>query len=87
MTKVRPLRLTFDTEVGAAYLHVRKAKIHRTVERMNKKGFATIDLDSEGEVIGIEVVGWKSFDLQEIAKIAGIRPSKVDWSKLQIKLL
>ena len=57
-----------DTEVSAAYVRFKRAKIARTVRHASKWPIMTIDLDARGEVLGVEFVGVKRFDLEYLLR-------------------
>lgn len=57
-----------DTEVSAAYVRFKRAKVARTVRQASKWPIVTIDLDARGEVVGVEFVGVKRFDLDYLLR-------------------
>lgn len=59
----RSATVEIDTEAAAAYVRFRRAKVARTVRHSSKWPIVTIDLDARGEVIGVEFIGVKRFDL------------------------
>jgi uncharacterized protein YuzE len=56
------LRVTFDPQADAAYIALREitagdARFQCVVECSDARGWIVLDLDSEGRLIGIEVLG------------------------------
>ena len=64
-----------DTEAAAAYVRFKNAKIARTVRHRSKWPIVTIDLDAQDEVIGVEFVGVKRFDLCYLLKRLPLKAS------------
>ena len=62
-----------DTEAGAAYVRFKKAKVAKTLRHRSKWPIVTVDLDAAGEVIGVEFVGVKKFNLGYLLKRAFIK--------------
>ena len=58
-----PPTVEIDTEASAAYVRFKQAKVARTVRHGAKWPIVTFDLDARGEVVGIEFVGVKKFNL------------------------
>ena len=53
----RPPVVEFDGETGAVYVRFRRAKVARTLDRSTRALTLTVDVDTHGEVIGVEVLG------------------------------
>ncbi len=54
------MRLEFDPEPGALYIHVREGDVENTLD-LAEPGFgAHVDVDREGNVLGLELLsyGW-----------------------------
>lgn len=64
-----------DTEAAVAYVRFKSAKVARTVRHSSKWPIVTIDLDALGEVIGVEFVGVKRFDLAYLLKQVPLKAS------------
>ena len=58
-----------DTEATATYIRLREAKVVRTTPYSSEKGFVMLDFDSDGNVVGIEVVGQQEFGIRELIKL------------------
>ena len=56
----KPFRVTFDTGTDAAYIYLRDIAgggVKRTIEVELPNGNVNLDFDSEGRMVGIEVLG------------------------------
>ncbi len=58
-----PPTVEIDTEAGAAYVRFKRAKIARTLRHSSRWPIVTIDLNARGEVVGVEFVGVRRFNL------------------------
>ena len=63
-----PPTVEIDTEASAAYVRFKRTKIARTLRHGAKWPIVTVDLDVHGEVVGIEFVGVKKFNLGYLLK-------------------
>ena len=52
-----------DTEASAAYVRFRRGKVVQTRRHVSTWPIVTIDLDARGEVVGVEFIGVKKFNL------------------------
>ncbi len=50
-------RITIDPEVDAVYVYFKRSKVARTVPRESRKMILNVDLDGNGDVVGIEAIG------------------------------
>ncbi len=57
-----------DTGASAAYVRFKRANVVKTVRHPVKWPIVTLDFDRHGEVIGIEFVGVKKFNLAWLLK-------------------
>ena len=64
----RAVTVEIDTEAAAAYVRFKRARIVKTVRHSAKWPIVTIDLDARNEVVGVEFVGVKRFDLRYLLK-------------------
>jgi uncharacterized protein YuzE len=60
------LRVEIDTEAGAAYVRVRDGRIAKTVVQRDTGPIVTVDLDKDGNVLGIEFIGVKEFTIDSL---------------------
>ena len=70
-----PPTVEIDTEASAAYVRFKQAKVTRTVRHGAKWPIVTLDLDARGEVVGIEFVGVKKFNLGYLLKRVPLKAS------------
>jgi uncharacterized protein YuzE len=63
-----PPTVEIDTEASAAYVRFKRTKIVKTVRHRVKWPIVTLDLDSRGEVVGVEFVGVKKFNLDYLLR-------------------
>ena len=68
-----PPIVEIDTEATAAYIRLREGKVARTEPFGSESGLVMLDLDVEGNVIGIEVVGQHEFSIRELIKLVPVR--------------
>ncbi len=74
--KVAPV-VELDSAAHAAYIRFSKNKVSRTVVVDVDHCLVTMDVDKDGEVIGIELAGIAEFGVEELlrkARIEGISP-------------
>lgn len=75
ITITAPPVVEIDTEATAAYVRLRAGMVARTKPFESGQRLVTLDLDSEGQVIGIEVVGQHEFSIRELLKSLPVRAS------------
>jgi|SRR5208282_2972322 len=70
-----PPTVEIDPSCHSVYIRFRTARVQRTISN-NKPGVAVvaIDLDSKGQVVGVEMVGIREFS---IANIRSFMPDKM----------
>jgi uncharacterized protein YuzE len=62
-----------DTEASAAYVRFTRAKVAKTVRHGSGWPIITIDLDTRGQVVGIEFVGIRKFNLEHLLKRVSLK--------------
>ena len=74
--KTKPLAVTVDTEANAGYVNLTNKAVSKTVEVPHGEGLALVDYDAEGEVRGVELLGFSNLagTLEEL----GIPHSMID---------
>jgi len=80
----RPPTVEFDSQTPAVYVRFKKASVAKTVPLPCEAMHLAIDLDSRGEVIGLEVVGMDEFSMrsiQLILKKASVGTPNMDFSR------
>ena len=75
-----PPTVEIDTEAGAAYVRFKRAKIARTLRHSSRWPIVTIDLNARGEVVGVEFVGVRRFNLGYLLRRVPLKapPEAVD---------
>jgi uncharacterized protein YuzE len=76
-----PPTIEVDTQAEAIYIRFKKTTVAKTISRPCQTVHLAVDLDSEGEVIGIEAVGIKQFSMQGILKKASVDAPNLDYSR------
>jgi uncharacterized protein YuzE len=61
-----------DIEASAAYIRFSSRPIIRTIVIRDDEIVATVDVDGQGEAVGVEVVGTTEFTLDKLLEDAGI---------------
>lgn len=67
-----PPIVEMDSQICAAYVRFSNKRVKETKVVSENTCIVTIDLDSDGEVIGVELVGVKDFTIRPLLKLAGI---------------
>ena len=83
VTSNNPPVLEVDTEAQAVYIRFNKNKVAKTIERRANSMHLAIDLDSRGNVIGIEAVGLTEFRLKTILAKAKVETPDLDFARTQ----
>ncbi len=65
------MRLEFDAESGALYIRVRGGEVEETLELAEREFGAYLDVDREGNVMGVEFLSLKEFT-ELISRFGGI---------------
>jgi uncharacterized protein YuzE len=68
-----PPTVEIDTEASAAHVRFKRARIARTLRHGAKWPIITIDVDACGQVVGLEFVGVKKFNLGYLLKQAALK--------------
>jgi uncharacterized protein YuzE len=68
-----PPTVEIDTEAAAAYVRFSRAKVARTLRHGAKWPIVTIDVDARGQVVGLELVGVKKFNLSYLLEQASVK--------------
>ena len=76
-----PPRIEFDGETLSWYVRFRSTKVVRTIPLRCHPEIATVDLDSNSRVVGIELLGVREFSIARLERIPGIDTSRIDFSK------
>lgn len=78
-----PPTVEIDTASNSVYVRFKKAAVARTVSNHAQMMHIAVDLDSKGEVVGIEAVGVTEFNLTAILRNARVHAPRVNASKVR----
>ena len=81
----QPPVIEFDPDAGAVYVRFKRARVARTVARPSRTMHLAVDLDSQGEVIGIEAVGVDEFRLGKLLRMADVEAPEVDFTEARFR--
>lgn len=70
----KPPVVELDSAACAAYVRFTRKKVAKTKLVTSKGCVVTMDLDANGEVIGVELVGVRQFGIVELLEKARIKP-------------
>jgi hypothetical protein len=71
--------IEFDQSVGAWYVRFNNSKVSKTVPQNIPGLVAAMDLDSDGEVVGLELIGVREFSISLLKKVAPVDVSRIDF--------
>jgi uncharacterized protein YuzE len=66
-----------DTEAAAVYVRFKRTKVVRTIARNVPHMHVAVDLDRNGEVVGVEAVGIREVQIARILRLAAVQAPKV----------
>jgi uncharacterized protein YuzE len=67
----------FDSEADAAYVRFARGKVAKTLVREDKDTIITFDVDSQGHLLGAEVIGARDFTFDTLmAKLTKLREAQ-----------
>jgi uncharacterized protein YuzE len=69
-----------DTQAAAVYVRFKRAKVARTLARNVPNMHVAVDLDRNGEVVGVEAVGVREVQISRILKMAAVRAPNIDFA-------
>jgi uncharacterized protein YuzE len=67
-----PPVVEMDTTIRAAYVRFSNKRVSETKVVTEEKYTVTIDVDSNGDVVGVELVGVEEFQIGCLLKMAGV---------------
>jgi len=71
-----PPVVELDSNAHAAYVRFSNKRVSETKVVTEDKYTVTIDMDADGEVIGVELVGVEEFQVGRLLKMAGVTAPK-----------
>jgi len=72
-----------DTEAAAVYVRFKRTKVVRTLTRNVPNMHVAVDLDRNGEVVGVEAVGVREVQIARILKMAAVRAPNIDFANVR----
>ena len=81
----KPPIVEFDTQCGAIYVRFSDKAVARTIERCDEGPVITVDVDRNGDVIGIEGLCFDEFSLSGILRKANVRADNIDLTKARFR--
>src|SRR5476649_2517874 len=81
VNSARPPIIEIDPQCQAIYVRFSGKTVAKTLERSSDGMIVTLDLDRDGEVVGIEGIGFKECSLSGLLKAANVRTERMDFSK------
>ena len=76
-----PPSVEVDTEAAAVYVRFKRAKVARTIARPAANMHLAVDIDKNGEVVGVEAVGIREVQIGRILKMAAVSAPNVDFAE------
>ena len=70
-----------DTEAAAVYVGFKRAKVARTIPLEVPGMHIAVDLDRNGEVVGVEALGVREAQVGRILKLAAIKAPNIDFAQ------
>jgi uncharacterized protein YuzE len=68
----KPPVVELDTTIRAAYVRFSHKRVSETKVVTENKYNVTIDMDADGNVVGVELVGVEEFQIGRLLKMAGV---------------
>lgn len=85
-SKTAPI-VELDMMAHAAYVRFKKGGVVRTIARQTEQMHLAVDVDKNGNVIGIEAVGFTELRLDKLIKKANVQmPPGLDLGKSVIRM-
>jgi uncharacterized protein YuzE len=78
-----PPTIEVDSSVKAVYIRFKKAPVAKTIPQPGEHCRIAIDLDSNGDVIGIEAIGISQFSIHALLKMASVKAPNMDFSRAE----
>jgi uncharacterized protein YuzE len=69
-----------DTEAAAVYVRFKQTKVVRTLARNVPYMHIAVDLDRNGEVVGVEAVGVREAQIARILKLAAVQAPNINFA-------
>ena len=76
-----PPVIEVDSIAKAVYVRFKKASVVKTISQEAEHMHIAVDIDSKGEVVGIEAVGITQFTLRGLLQMACVKAPTMDYSR------
>lgn len=88
ITSKKPPVLEIDREAGAIYVRFSTSPVAQSLRQGSGMPVIVVDLDKDGNAVGLEAVGVDSVSVAQIQKLADrahvATPAAYDWNKMQM---
>jgi uncharacterized protein YuzE len=81
----RPPIVEFDAEARAVYIRFSERRVVKTLERTSHAPIVTVDVDKDGQVVGVEGVCFTEVTIQKLLKAANVLADRIDFSKATLR--
>jgi uncharacterized protein YuzE len=81
----KPPVVEFDPAAGAVYVKFSARRVFKTLERSSDGPIVTVDLDRDGQVVGIEGICFDEFTIQKLLRVARVSAEGIDFSKAKLR--
>jgi hypothetical protein len=76
-----PPTVEFDSSTLAWYVRFSKRQVAKTLSEDKPGAVVGIDLDSRGEVVGVELLGVRQFEINMIQRMARVDAPNIDMTR------
>jgi len=76
-----PPTVEIDSAARAAYVRFSRAKVSKTLSDDRPGVVVTVDLDSGGHVVGVELLGMKELTIECILRHMPVKVPSVNWER------
>src|SRR4030095_16301315 len=80
-----PPVIEFDPSVGAIYVRFLRRVVKRTIEQTSEGMIVTVDLAQNGEVVGVEGIGFNNFSISQLLRAANVQAENIDFAKARMR--
>lgn len=80
-----PPTVELDSAARSVYVRFKKTAVAKTVPQHSEHMHIAVDLDSSGQVVGIEAVGITNFTLHALLKSASVKAPNMDFSRARFE--
>jgi uncharacterized protein YuzE len=76
-----PPTIEVDTKARSVYVRFKRGPVSKTIAQESNEMHVAVDLDSKGEVVGIEAVGIMDFSIHMLMEKASVKAPGLDFSR------